>query len=558
VVFGAARIVGDGGWMRPEHKLGNVHDPSLVGDFGSVAYYLEPEKADAENDPIQKIKIVSEEGKISLAGLKLMATESGGPVGQTTYLHAMFMTLMDICLQMGMEDDALYMARCALAMSILVQESVDNQKRATPYTDPRFAVKAENWIEVADGEYTLPKKHPARHMAASWYKNYEVKELDVARIRNWAYDQVQSVGRFSYLAELRDSKGRRTWGSRNITNWRLDEKTLNMVEAELSQSYIIDDNEEMVNLVGYCARVACGEIKSLVRDSGSEDKLDLVEIILNDILEADLGLDFQPLPSKQAKALKQVVGLTDYNKVMRAMMSMDPEHREAERTAAYHDLSVALSNVSAQQVLYVILDIIESTEQDDAGRLNNILKLVCTEGSPLKEAVGLGSVETCTYMSEIRQERKLKDGTVKISRARLTAEWLLKKQEEFRETGGYISMPALALSATGRTSLHPALEGLGADQGKPSGHLAAHGVEIHRCRACCDAVDKAVRGLMAPERESHRTALKRFITAVNHSDKIKKINNALRVIPEALRYTAGKAVVAEKNRWLLAMLGYKK
>lgn len=517
-------------WVRPEFKIRNVHGGN------EVAYMLEPSKADAAKDPTAKIRVFNPAGNLNPDAIKLIARDGGGPVGVATYLNAMFLQLAAGCENKKQED---FFLRCALAMAIVVQEAIDRMKRTTPYTNPDFAFKKDSWIEVEENVYALPKDNPNRFCGDWWYKGgSRVNDIDVKKLIEWALRKVEDI--YPHLKEKRDRDGNRKWGMKKVMGWRkvaTGDKKLDPREWAPVGPLVGNGN-----LVNYCAGEA---YRQWSEGFGLEiEQLPVARVVtmlkeaLADTAEGKT-LNWQPVPEKTAKFLRQKVGLTDYNNAMHKVRSLDFEARASAREAAQAAMSSAASECTLQDVATVITMELESCvdEGDRDRRMNNIMRLAAIPNGPIVEALGFDEGGRCQYMAEVMSrftDKKGREHTV--TRAEQLVPHLQKIVDSRREAGEVTNLYTVALEMTGRVRMEAEYEDAWAKKDiffdttrdfskvRPntteadwtSRHKRAKGVAIHRCRHCCDLLDYHVRQYLTDDKKmENRNMVTRRLTAIN-------------------------------------------
>ena len=521
-------------WVRPEFKIRNVHGGN------EVAYMLEPSKADAAKDPTAKIRVFNPAGNLNPDAIKLIARDGGGPVGVATYLNAMFLQLATGCENKKQED---FFLRCALAMAIVVQEAIDRMKRTTPYTNPDFAFKKDSWIEVQENVYALPKDDPNRFCGDWWYNGgSRVNDIDVQKLIEWALRKVEDI--YPHLKEKRNRDGSRKWGMKKIMGWRkvaTGDKKLDPREWAHVGPLVGSGN-----LVNYCAGEAYRQWSEgfglEIQQLPVARVVEMLKEALKKALAAKgetLNLNWEPVPEKTAKFLRQQVGLTDYNNAMHKVRSLDFEARASAREAAQAAMSSAASECTLQDVATVITMELESLvdEGDRDRRMNNIMRLAAIPNGPIVKALGFDEGGRCSYMAEVMArftDKKGREHTV--TRAEQLVPHLQKIVDSRREAGEVTNLYTVALEMTGRVPMEPEYEDAWAKKDiffdttrdfskvRPntteadwtSRHKRAKGVAIHRCRHCCDLIDYHVRQHLTDDKKmENRSMVTRRITTIN-------------------------------------------
>jgi len=533
-------------WMSPRNKVGNVHGGN------EVVYELEPAKADAEKDKTAKIKMLNfRDGKplgINRQAIELVSRDGGGPVGQLTYMHAMFMGL---AVSVNVDEYKEHFLRCALVMSILVQEAIDRMKRTTPYTNPDFAFKKDSWKEVSENVYALPKDNPARFAGAHWYNDEE--DLDMKKVREWSYEMVEFI-----YPELKGLKvdGRRTWGVKDLMGWRkitdgdkkLDPRTWAHVDPLVGQG----------NLVNFCSgashtawlenygisisRLANPEIISLLQEALGDDEVSWKP--MTSIFDGPQGANDL---LKRSKMLKAKVGLKGYNEAMYRIRNMDYETRADARRTAQAEMSTAVSLCTIQEIVTAMVMEMEGADEGSKDRvMNNVFRLASCPGNPLMEKLGFEEGGVCSYMATevARIEKKKGKAPVPVTRAQMAVKYLEKKMKERQETGEAVTLFQMALEATGRIRMNPKLEdeyarkGVFFDQSRNFNHLelgldpeemvSRHfkqtGVKVHKCRHCCDLLDFEVRKFMTDDKKmENRQMVTRRLTVMKNWDTLNSL-----------------------------------
>ena len=199
--------------ISPEYRLSSFHGRDAL-------YQLEPEKAEADKDPMSKVMMLLPNGDLNPEAIQMISRDGGGPVGELTYLNAMFAQVLGGGYP-GFKRLQKFLQGCEKSMAILVQESIDRKKRTTPYSCPDFCYKPENWVMVEPGVYGLPKGNPARK--ASDPQVEADGRLSIKSVREWAYTQMERA--FPALCEItrwENGKKVRAWGIGKVMTWRLE------------------------------------------------------------------------------------------------------------------------------------------------------------------------------------------------------------------------------------------------------------------------------------------------------------------------------------------------
>jgi hypothetical protein len=531
--------------FSPENKVENVHGGN------EVLYVLEPSKLDAEKDPTAKIRMkktvsrmmsgaMKELEVINPAALRLIAWDGGGPIGQLTYMNAMFMQLAEGCRQEDNSSGEMHFLRCALAMAIMVQEAIDRMKRTTPYTSPVYACASTNWkTEEDDNVYALAKV-TERFCGPEWYEGGNSRnDLDMKVVRKWAYENVERV--YPELkAMVSPRNGRRLYGVKDIMGWR---KVTTDNEKKLDPRKWVH-NPPLVGvggLVNYCASAAYNAWQA-AEWSLTPEELDIDQMIggIRKALEdRNHNLDWNVIGKKEADILRRRLGLSDYNDSMNKVRDLAYEDRADARRAAHSALSSKMAMASIQDVVTAIVMEVEKSMPEDENMgtkerlkalkehadrvINNVTRLASTPGNPISIALGFEEGGPCLFMEkkmgEIQVKRGKKTTKETSTRGRKVAKFILAQTEKRRVTGEAVTEYQLAMELTGRLTMPTEMEDAWAEKGfffdtsrdfsdkgiskedAVSTHFKTTGTKIHKCRHCCDTVDRELRRLLTDDKK---------------------------------------------------------
>ena len=506
MVEGRQRILS---WAKPANKLRNVHGGE------EILYMLEPSKLDSAKDPKAKITVIGSKGGLSKAAYHIIAREGGGPVGPLTYMHAMFVHL---AAQAYDERHEQFFLQRALAVAILIQEAIDSMKRFVRYTNPVFASKASNWIEVHTNVYALPKEDPERFLPdnSAWYEgNGTMRELNMSTVRNWAYGEVEKI--YPELKQHRNSRGNRTWNAEKVTSWRRSATSSKRVDPRNWKTY--DPVCGTDNLVTFCAK----EAKEIWDEEEGQAMLELADFDVLALLKKALPDTFcwKPISAEAQKKLLVKSGLLKYSEALGSLRNLEFEQRHERRELARAELAAAMSLMTSQEIVNII-----STEvaiNDDSVRdrtLNRVFRAACMPGSPLLETLGLEKGGKCTFVTD--------KPTGSESRADRMVKWMVGEMKRRQETGEAVTLFQVAQEVTGRVRVSPDLAKrwaalglhLDTDPEKPSKHMAATGMAIKKCRHCCEQIDAAVRRHYSSNKTlANRRLVLNRVTSVNQAVK---------------------------------------
>jgi hypothetical protein len=530
--------------FSPENKIANVHGGN------ECLYVLEPSKLDAQKDPTAKIRMkktvkrmidgaMKELEVINPTALRLIAWDGGGPIGQLTYMNAMFMQLAEGCRQEDNSSGEMHFLRCALAMAIMVQEAIDRMKRTTPYTSPVYACASTNWNEEEDNVYALAKV-TERFCGPEWYEGRNSRnDLDMKVVRKWAYDAVEMI--YPELKEMVCPRsGRRLYGVKDIMGWR---KVTTDNEKKLDPRKWVH-NPPLVGvggLVNYCAAAAYNAWQA-AEWSLTPEELD-IDTMLDGLRKAledrNHNLDWNVIDKKEADILRRRLGLSDYNDSMNKVRDLRYEDRADARRAAHSALSSKMAMASIQDVVTAIVMEVEKSmpEDEDMGTkerlkalkehadrvINNVTRLASTPGNPISIALGFEEGGPCLFMEkemgQIQVKRGRKTTKETLTRGRKVAKFILAQTEKRRVTGEAVTEYQLAMELTGRLTMPTEVEDAWAEKGfffdtsrdfsdkgiskedAVSTHFKTTGTKIHKCRHCCDTVDRELRRLLTDDKK---------------------------------------------------------
>lgn len=550
--------------FSPDNKIINVHGGN------EVLYMLEPSKLDAEKDPTANIRmkkivqrmwdgVMKELEVINPQALRLIGWDGGGPVGQLTYMNAMFMQLAEGCRQEENFSGEMHFLRSALAMAIMVQEAIDRMKRTTPYTSPDYAYNPKNWKTEGGNIYALDKVDE-RFCEAKWYKGQNTRnDLNMKVVREWAYEKVEMV--YPELKAMRDERtGRRTWGVKDIMGWRKvttdNDKKLDP-RKWVHHPPIVGEG----NLVNYCAAAAYNAWQA-ANWSLTPEELDIDKMvggIRKALEEKGHNLNWDVIGKKEADVLRRRLGLSDYNDSMNKVRDLAYEDRADARRAAHSALSSKMAAASIQDVVTAIVMEVEKTMPEDqemtqmerlkalkehADRvINNVTRLASTPGNPISIALGFEEGGPCRFMEEKMGEIQVKRGKKvtkeTLTRGRKVAKYILAQTQKRRATGEAVTEYQLAMELTGRLTMPPKMEDEWAAKGfffdtnrdfsemgiekeaAVSTHFKATGTKIHKCRHCCDTVDRELRRLLTDDKKmANRQKVTTRIGVLNGTQKL--------------------------------------
>ena len=468
-------------WMSPDdNRMENVHGNS------EVTYGLEPDKLDAEKDKTQKIMMLNKDHRCD--AIELVCRDGGGPVGQLTYVHAMLMHLAALKPKKSWARRKMLCA--ALAVGILVQESIDAKKRSTPFTDPAFAADPNNWINDGTGHYSLPTGTGDRYASRRfWYKD---GTISAKQVRNWAL--TQAVKHFPELKLIARSNKKKTWwsfehghGVRDVLAWRdiATEKKIDPANWPVPVSIVPGEN-----LVMYCARIAKESVKhNLGLDRlKMGDPLELIERLQQGILSE---YDWEPLEKRKYNVLFGKSGVSDYAQAMKDSLSFEWEERNQMRLDAEREVVVKLSKLSAQDVVSLIAS--QSHDPNDIDKtMRNVLRLISLPGSPIMEVFGIEAKAECKYLDDVRGtklEEKKNGPPVErdVFLSEKVVEFAIARRDKRRATGEAVSTVQVCLEYLGVISSKDSYQAA-ADK-----HLEFAGTEIHKCIDCQEKLLLALR-----------------------------------------------------------------
>jgi len=467
-------------YFTPESKVPNVHGGN------EIALAIEPDKRSSELDEKAKIMVVSPNGGLNKKAYRLIAREGGGPTGELTNLHAMFMQLSDGALT---EWNNEYFRRLALGNSPMTQESIDAMKRWVQYTSMEFASNPNNWTESEPNLWELPKGKEERFLGPEWYVGSGFnQQLNIQMIMDWAYEKVEAV--YPHLQRVRNKKGERAYGIKKLTGWRVaagDNKRINPLKWDHRESLVPAES-----LVAYCAKTA----KELWDEMGVAEHMESEELDLLELIKKATPDSYcwEPVSKSKKDALLKKSGLLNYSDALNRLRKMEHEQKRERREIARAKIAAKLSEMEVQEIVSLIATQVADGEEGERDRTTNyIFRAVCLPGSPMSDVLGLSEATKCKFASEI-----LPNGR---SRAEAIIDWLIREQKPRQEEGEPVLLFQLALEATGRIDADPkhikrwAKIGLhlDTDPEHPSKHMQHSGIPFAKCKHCCREIDSVVR-----------------------------------------------------------------
>lgn len=500
-------------WMSPEeNRVENVHGGS------EVTYGLEPDKLDAEKDRTQRILMIDKERStkdrvvFNEEAINLICRDGGGPVGQLTYVHAMLMHLAALKPKGSWARHK--MLCCALAVGILVQESIDAKKRSTPFTCPWFASNPDNWINDGTGHYSLPTGTHKRYADTGfWYKD---GTISAGKIRNWAL--TQAVKHFPELKLIARSNKKGTWwsfapdhGVRDVLAWRAiaPEKKIDPCDWPVAASIVPGEN-----LVMFCSRVAReSAVQNLNIDRFKmENPFQLIERLQQGILNE---YDWEPLAKNKYNVLFGKSGISNYAQAMRESMGFEWEERNQIRLDAEREVMGKLSKLSVQEVVSLIAS--QSHDPSDIDKtMRNVLRLISLPGSPIIEVFGIEPNVECNYLDGVRDtkwEERRKGPPVKrdVLLSEKVVQFAISQCNKRQAKGEAVSRVQICLEYLGIISSEFSYK-KAADQ-----HLEQTGTEIHKCRDCQEKLLLALRRYERKDDslEAQRKKLYKMVSKIN-------------------------------------------
>jgi hypothetical protein len=299
-------------------------------------------------------------------GARLMEVSQRGAVDRLTIMRASLLAVGDIA--------------GANAISILIQEAVDRAKKIVQFSDWRLAHNIANW-DLQDGVYKFSKKL-GEEIA-------DIGVLPIEMVRAWVNNRLIKHGCH------REEKGKVV--AANALTWKPQGgvKSIDVDDWKPTRQL---GSFKGGNLVHWVHDVAC---RHWIENSGTfsmDAKTVDVEGLLYRALKSEGHTPYyMELPDSAYNALLEKSGLTKFKDELRKAISMSKEEdRIYTINLLQTDLERRLSTLDIEEQLTIW------HEACKAGDVNNAMRAICWDGSPVLVALGLQDAGKCKYMEPER------------------------------------------------------------------------------------------------------------------------------------------------------------
>lgn len=317
-------------------------------------------------------------------GLEFLKHDHRGPVGRTTIWRSRALAVGD--------------NEAARAISIGIQECIDEAKRLPEWSDIRLAVHLPNWEKDSQGEYHFTKRLPVEEL--------EGGRFPMELIKNWIDERIMATGMVRTVLDNRTGEEKEVAG--DPLWWRQPGKRVNTDEW-----FVPSENAATMkfeNLVHVAARKTY-ELWNEFSGAFEQEATAHLEVLLPSVFKA-FGIEatFMNLNSKDYLNLRNKVGLTKYNQQLKSLMSQknsgsteDSSYRhytrglwmiqnelESNIIAKLNDNSLTMSEILTIWVKEFL----------PGGNPNDAFRTICWPDSPILKALGIGQDLKCVFLQK--------------------------------------------------------------------------------------------------------------------------------------------------------------
>lgn len=395
--------------------LGVTDDPAVIELFenrlDNQKFRIEP----------KGIPVIGSDGKELMVdtdeGMDFVMYDQRGPVGQLTMWRSALLAVGD---NMG-----------ATALSILIQEAIDQAKRRPEWTDWRRAADLANWTVLPDGTYRCDHKLPVAE--------YDKGTLPLTKVRAWVQKRLVAAGSMSINAEGQPQGKSPLW-------WRQLEKVEGFKIPEQSP-----DHE---NLVHVSTRHTLANWQRIAPPANTGTTVQ--EVALLPTLLLLKGVTLPPVAPYSAAALKSLrneLGLSTYaSRVGRLPKDGDEvsvNHRIARLVVAQTELEDTLREKwTLEHALNIWTWEMSGAEKEDnfGPNVNNAWRVVAWSGSPIFDLLGIEEdATTCRFLHQKERLSKatsiaLQDQDPYTKLAEMVYNGTLHQQEVFDTNGNGVAI----------------------------------------------------------------------------------------------------------------------
>lgn len=326
-------------------------------------------------------------------GLKYLQTDHRGIVGRCTVWRSRLLAIGDY--------------QAAVGMSVAVQENIDLQKRTPEWSDVRAAARLQNWKQDSEGEYHFSIRFDAEDLEnGTGFPEKLVHKWVGQRLiqAGCCSEQTNDDGSPYMKAECplwwrpRPGMGKRV----DPANWAIPPEDPDVMQFE--------------NLVHIAARQTYKRWQTFAADFLTRREQVSMGALLPVVL-ASRGIQAIPTPMNwdQYWTLRNKSGLSAYNnKVQKAQdekkkASGDDAWRAHERellqAQTMFEAKLARAIESGTLTMNDLATIWVMEAEHEKGNLNNAFRVICWEGSPVLEILGLSETPKCRFLYRGEQNR---------------------------------------------------------------------------------------------------------------------------------------------------------
>jgi hypothetical protein len=400
-------------------------------------------------------------------GLEYLMDDHRGPVGRCTVWRARLLAIGD-------EEGA-------RAISIAIQECIDQAKRIPAWTDIRGAVNLAEWT-LLNGVYKYTVRFDTKLVPDG------VFPMDL--IKDWVDSRLIAAGCFRIQY---NDDGTQTVKAKDPCWWRVPGKRVDIENWELP---MLDD--EVENLVHYAARCTHARWMEFRTQFDIPETGEVPMSMLLPLVCETKGIDVQinnVITEQAYTRLRARIGLTAYNSklgtILQGKKSSDDfpggdnetneDFKERQRAifTAQCELERTISE-GFQNGTITINDIVTLWFHEcngGAGKINNAFRVVCFDGSPVLKALGISQPTKCQFLARGELNR---------------LEWLVEKARE--ATDPFERMKELILSSKRHHEGFTDQNGVVIEE--PVRNESGIAIHFHQCPDCLAiAQDALVRDL---------------------------------------------------------------
>lgn len=389
-----------GSWANADDDgdiFGASDDPELVELFqnklNTQHYKIEPKGIDLLGRDGQPLMTDSPEG------LGYIQEDHRDNVGRLTVMRSRALAIGD--------------EWAATALAVAIQECIDRAKRMPKWTDTRAAAQPNNWAMNSDGKMECVIPFPEEELVNG--------EYPIDMIRQWLSERIIAAGCVEQAGNGDIQAADPLW-------WRDQGKKVDYRSWEVPSEDSMYAKFE--NLVHYATREAHEQWKAFETEfSMHEEELPLAQLLPSILVAKGIPFDADCTPEEYER-LRMITGLNEYNNAIRSALA-----RAADTESG---LSHRIRNLDEAQANFVqkmnegwasgaitLDDIVKiwvvstvpflGRHGDLKDRTNDAFRVVCYEGSPVLELLGIEQKPTCKFLSKQFKNKTRLEGTIDLA-----------------------------------------------------------------------------------------------------------------------------------------------